>query len=45
VEDHATAIDTIFHRGKNGETYNIGGINEWTNIDLIRLLCKIMDKN
>jgi len=44
VEDHATAIDTIFHRGKNGETYNIGGINEWTNIDLIRLLCKIMDK-
>jgi dTDP-glucose 4,6-dehydratase len=44
VEDHATAIDTIFHRGKDGETYNIGGINEWTNIDLIRLLCKIMDK-
>jgi dTDP-glucose 4,6-dehydratase len=44
VEDHATAIDTIFHHGKNGETYNIGGINEWTNIDLIRLLCKIMDK-
>jgi dTDP-glucose 4,6-dehydratase len=44
VEDHATAIDTIFHHGKDGETYNIGGINEWTNIDLIRLLCKIMDK-
>ncbi len=44
VEDHATAIDTIFHHGQNGETYNIGGINEWTNIDLIRLLCKIMDK-
>ncbi|MEO6882509.1 MAG: dTDP-glucose 4,6-dehydratase [Bacteroidia bacterium] len=44
VEDHARAIDTIFHHGKNGETYNIGGNNEWTNIDLIRLLCKIMDK-
>ena len=44
VEDHARAIDVIFHQGKNGETYNIGGHNEWTNIDLIRLLCKIMDK-
>ncbi|MTK54212.1 dTDP-glucose 4,6-dehydratase [Paludibacter sp.] len=44
VEDHASAIDTIFHKGKVGETYNIGGINEWTNIDLIHLLCKIMDK-
>lgn len=44
VEDHARAIDTIFHKGKNGDTYNIGGHNEWTNIDLIRLLCKIMDK-
>jgi dTDP-glucose 4,6-dehydratase len=44
VEDHASAIDTIFHNGKVGETYNIGGINEWTNIDLIHLLCKIMDK-
>jgi dTDP-glucose 4,6-dehydratase len=44
VQDHAAAIDTIFHNGKNGETYNIGGNNEWTNIDLIRLLCKIMDK-
>jgi dTDP-glucose 4,6-dehydratase len=44
VEDHASAIDTIFHHGKVGETYNIGGINEWTNIDLIHLLCKIMDK-
>ena len=43
VEDHARAIDEIFHRGKQGETYNIGGINEWKNIDLIRLLCKIMD--
>ncbi len=44
VEDHAVAIDTIFHNGKNGDTYNIGGNNEWTNIDLIRSLCKIMDK-
>lgn len=43
VEDHARAIDVIFHKGKNGETYNIGGHNEWKNIDLIRLLCKIMD--
>ena len=44
VNDHARAIDTIFHNGKLGETYNIGGHNEWTNIDLIRLLCQIMDK-
>lgn len=44
VEDHARAIDKIFHEGKNGDTYNIGGHNEWTNIDLIKLLCKIMDK-
>jgi dTDP-glucose 4,6-dehydratase len=44
VEDHAVAIDKIFHEGKNGETYNIGGNNEWKNIELIRLLCKIMDK-
>lgn len=44
VEDHAAAIDTIFHKGKLGETYNIGGINEWKNIDLIRLLCKLMDE-
>ncbi len=44
VEDHAAAIDLIFHKGKPGETYNIGGSNEWKNIDLIRLLCKIMDK-
>jgi dTDP-glucose 4,6-dehydratase len=43
VLDHATAIDTILHKGKIGETYNIGGHNEWMNIDLIRLLCKIMD--
>jgi dTDP-glucose 4,6-dehydratase len=44
VEDHARAIDLIFHQGKDGETYNIGGNNEWTNIALIRLLCAIMDK-
>ncbi len=44
VNDHARAIDVIFHRGKTGETYNIGGHNEWKNIDLIKLLCKIMDK-
>jgi dTDP-glucose 4,6-dehydratase len=44
VEDHAAAIDLIFHRGKAGETYNIGGNNEWKNIDLILLLCRIMDK-
>lgn len=43
VEDHARAIDTIFHDGKLGETYNIGGWNEWTNIDLVKELCKIMD--
>jgi dTDP-glucose 4,6-dehydratase len=44
VEDHARAIDIIFHKGRKGETYNIGGNNEWRNIDLIRLLCKLMDK-
>jgi dTDP-glucose 4,6-dehydratase len=44
VEDHASAIDLIFHKGRQGETYNIGGNNEWRNIDLIRLLCTIMDK-
>jgi dTDP-glucose 4,6-dehydratase len=44
VEDHASAIDLIFHKGKRGETYNIGGNNEWKNIDLILLLCRIMDK-
>jgi dTDP-glucose 4,6-dehydratase len=43
VEDHAAAIDLIFHKGKKGETYNIGGSNEWMNIDLIKLLCRIMD--
>ncbi|MEI6455470.1 MAG: dTDP-glucose 4,6-dehydratase [bacterium] len=44
VEDHASAIDLIFHKGKMGETYNIGGHNEWKNIDLIYLLCRIMDE-
>lgn len=44
VEDHAVAIDVIYHYGKNGDTYNIGGHNEWKNIDLIQLLCKIMDR-
>lgn len=44
VNDHARAIDTIFHNGKDGETYNIGGNNEWTNIDLINKLCEIMDR-
>ena len=44
VEDHASAIDVVFHNGANNETFNIGGHNEWKNIDLIRLLCKVMDK-
>lgn len=44
VEDHVRAIDTIFHQGKVGETYNIGGHNEWTNISLVKELCKQMDK-
>ncbi len=44
VVDHAQAIGEIFHRGRNGETYNIGGHNEWSNIELIRLLCRIMDE-
>jgi len=44
VEDHAKAIDLIFHKGKITETYNIGGFNEWTNLDLIHLLCEQMDK-
>lgn len=43
VEDHAHAIDTIFHKGKIGESYNIGGLNEWTNIDLVKKLCEILD--
>jgi len=44
VIDHASAIDVILHKGKIGETYNVGGHNEWTNIDLINLLCKLMDE-
>jgi dTDP-glucose 4,6-dehydratase len=44
VEDHASAIDFIFHKGKNGETYNIGGNNEWKNIDLIVKLIEFLDK-
>jgi len=44
VEDHAVAIDLVFHKGKNNETYNIGGFNEWQNIDLVKLLCQLMDK-
>lgn len=44
VEDHASAIDTIFHNGKVGESYNVGGLNEWTNIDLVNYLCDLMDE-
>ncbi len=44
VNDHARAIDVIFHKGNIGETYNIGGNNEWKNIDLIHVMCKIMDR-
>ncbi len=44
VEDHASAIDVIFHKGRNGETYNIGGNNEWMNLDLVHKLCEIMDR-
>ena len=44
VLDHAIAIDLVFHEGENHETYNIGGFNEWKNIDLVKLLCKQMDE-
>ncbi len=44
VVDHARAIDTVFHHGKEGETYNIGGFNEWKNIDIVLLVCKTMDE-
>lgn len=44
VEDHARAIDLIYHKGKLNETYNIGGFNEWKNIDIVRLLCKVCDR-
>jgi dTDP-glucose 4,6-dehydratase len=44
VEDHASAIDTIFHKGRIGESYNVGGLNEWTNLDLVHRLCDLMDE-
>src|SRR5690606_13848888 len=44
VEDHAAAIDVVFHKGQTGETYNIGGFNEWKNIDLIKVICRVMDR-
>lgn len=44
VEDHARAIDVIFHKGRIGQSYNVGGFNEWKNIDLVQVLCKIMDQ-
>jgi dTDP-glucose 4,6-dehydratase len=44
VKDHALAIDLIFHKGNKGDTYNIGGFIEWRNIDLVKLLCKLMDE-
>ncbi|WP_289475166.1 NAD-dependent epimerase/dehydratase family protein, partial [Klebsiella pneumoniae] len=44
VEDHARAIDVIFHEGKTAETYNIGGFNEWKNIDLIKVMIRTVDK-
>jgi dTDP-glucose 4,6-dehydratase len=44
VKDHALAIDLVFHKGKTDETYNIGGFNEWKNIDLVKILCKLMDE-
>ena len=44
VVDHASAIDAIFHGGRVGESYNVGGLNEWTNIDLVKYLCRLMDQ-
>ena len=44
VKDHAVAIDLVYHKGKTGDTYNIGGFNEWRNIDLVKLLCRLMDE-
>ncbi len=44
VEDHARAIDTVFHHGRDGETYNIGGFNEWRNIDIVRTICRTVDR-
>jgi dTDP-glucose 4,6-dehydratase len=43
VEDHASAIDAIFHNGRTGESYNVGGLNEWTNLELVQYLCRCMD--
>ena len=44
VEDHASAIDVVFHKGKVGASYNVGGLNEWTNISLVHFLCQLMDE-
>jgi dTDP-glucose 4,6-dehydratase len=44
VGDHVRAMEAIFHRGRNGETYNVGGNNEWNNLDLVRLLCRVYDQ-
>jgi dTDP-glucose 4,6-dehydratase len=44
VKDHAVAIDLVFHKGKPGDSYNVGGFNEWKNIDLVKLLCRLMDE-
>jgi dTDP-glucose 4,6-dehydratase len=44
VEDHARAIDVIFHNGRVGESYNVGGLNEWTNLELVHYLCRLMDQ-
>ncbi|MFT7343930.1 MAG: dTDP-glucose 4,6-dehydratase [Lentimonas sp.] len=44
VEDHALAIDAIFHKGRIGESYNVGGLNEWTNLELVKFLCQLMDQ-
>jgi dTDP-glucose 4,6-dehydratase len=44
VVDHARAIDVVYHNGKVGETYNIGGFNEWKNIDIVKVICRTMDK-
>jgi dTDP-glucose 4,6-dehydratase len=44
VKDHASAIDSVFHNGKNGNSYNVGGFNEWKNIDLVKLLCQLADE-
>lgn len=44
VKDHAAALDMVFHKGKNGDSYNVGGFNEWKNIDLVKLLCQLADE-